>query len=1305
MCVPPLLPRLGRWGPLLLAAVLWLPGRVRGGTPELEAGRPFLQSFGPRDYHAHNQNWAAAQDGRGVLYFGNNGVVLEYDGVSWRKLPVPGTTFVRGLAFDPASDAVFVGAVDQLGYLRADPDGGRTFVSLLDRLPADARDFRDIRRVYATAAGEIFFVADSQVMRWRAGRFTVWRPGNTERPHGFLVDGRFYLHSHDLGLSRLDGDSFVPVAPGADFLRANRVTVLLPGAAPGELLAGTEADGFWTLAADGRAAPFPTGADGFLRAHKLRLGRKLPDGTLALATVDGGLVWLGADGRFLGRLDEATGLPRDQILDLSTDREGGLWLGLNSGSARVELSGALSLFDEYTGLPRTGLNDLARVDGTLFLATDNGLYRLAPAEPGPAARPARCERVGDGELWTVCPDGVGGVLAASTDAVYRRGPDGRIDPLLGPGVQPRVLTPSRRDPARVWAGMRDGLRSLRREGGGWRDEGLVPGLAEEVRTIVETADGAVWFGTPTRGVFRVTFAETRDGSRGQATVRRYFKTDGLPEDMGWTGVLPWHDGADVIFATQAGLFRHDAAADRFLRVTDYGERLGNGTFIIGQLAEDAAGGLWVSGRSRQGVWLDQELGRAERGGRWEPLPGRIADKLGELTGILPEIGPDGAGVVWIFGSEGLARVVTAPRGKRAADGGGPAFGTHLRRAFTTNGPLEPLAPGGGGALPWARNSVRFEFAADTFRYGADVRYQTRLDGLPPGGWSEFSTRTGVDYTNLPAGSYTFHVRGRDADGHLGREAVFAWRVLPPWSRTLWAWAGYGLLGALLVVALVRGRLVALRRANARLEARVARQTGELIRARDTAEAANRAKSSFLANMSHELRTPLNAVLGYTQILLKDAALTAKNRERLGVVARSGEHLLGMINEVLDLSKIEAGTVALEPADFLLVPLLDSAAEAFRPRAAEKRIAFTLRRDADLPAAVHGDEGKLRQVLCNLLGNAVKFTARGAVELRVARAGADRLSFEVRDTGIGIPAGELADIFLSFHQAAGSGHAAEGTGLGLAISQRLVALLGGELRVESRLGVGSRFWFEIPLREAAGAAPAPVRPAALPGAAVTGYHGPRRRLLVVDDDATNRHVLRELLTPLGFEVEECVGGDECLARCARAPRPDAVLLDLRMPGKDGFDAARALRRRPEGAGLKIIAVSASVFASDRQQALDAGCDDFLSKPCAEETLHAALGHALGLDWVTAPAAPGTAATADGPGEALNPPAGELEALLELSRRGDVLKIRRRLADLLATDPRYAGFVEPLAALAAAYQMNRLRDALLERRPAESLETLR
>ena len=287
---------------------------------------------------------------------------------------------------------------------------------------------------------------------------------------------------------------------------------------------------------------------------------------------------------------------------------------------------------------------------------------------------------------------------------------------------------------------------------------------------------------------------------------------------------------------------------------------------------------------------------------------------------------------------------------------------------------------------------------------------------------------------MSEGAYTFEVRARNADGQLGSAASVSFRVLPPWQRTWWAYTLYGLALAAAVAALVWWRGRQLRRRNATLETLVEVRTGELrgreaelVRARDEAEAANRAKSVFLANMSHELRTPLNAILGYSQIIAKAADVPARTLEQVAVIGQSGEHLLSLINEVLDLAKIEAGKLTFAPSDFSLDQLLDDAASTFRPRLAEKGLSFAQHRAPDLPGIVHADVNRLRQVLYNLLGNAVKFTRMGTVRLEIAPAQNGRVRFAVSDTGVGIAADQLQAVFSAFHQTGESALASQGTG--------------------------------------------------------------------------------------------------------------------------------------------------------------------------------------------------------------------------------------------------------------------------------------
>ena len=326
--------------------------------------------------------------------------------------------------------------------------------------------------------------------------------------------------------------------------------------------------------------------------------------------------------------------------------------------------------------------------------------------------------------------------------------------------------------------------------------------------------------------------------------------------------------------------------------------------------------------------------------------------------------------------------------------------------------------------------------------------------------------------------------------------------------------------------------------------------------------------------------------------------------------------------------------------------------AFRPRLAEKELAFTDDRAPDLPAAVETDGRRLRQVLLNLLGNAVKFTDHGGVTLSVRPAGGERVRFEVADTGVGIAPGELHDIFLAFHQVGGRRLAAQGAGLGLAISQRLVEGLGGRIEVESTPEQGSRFWFELPLAAGELSREPDGHAGKLTDAErglVTGYEGAPRRLLV-DDLKETRRVLHDLLQPLDFEIEEAADGAACLAACAQV-LPDAVLLDLRLGKPDGFEVAHLLRARKDRARPGIIAVSASVFESDRQRALDAGCGNFLSKPLDMTQLLGSLGSVLGPRWTQAdPPAPAIDNALFAPdGDGTLPPAGGRRSLGAFSAR--------------------------------------------------------
>ena len=379
-------------------------------------------------------------------------------------------------------------------------------------------------------------------------------------------------------------------------------------------------------------------------------------------------------------------------------------------------------------------------------------------------------------------------------------------------------------------------------------------------------------------------------------------------------------------------------------------------------------------------------------------------------------------------------------------------------------------------------------------------------------------------------------------------------------------------------------------------------------AKDAADAANRAKSQFLASMSHELRTPLNGILGYTQILRRDPALTDKQSDGLSIIHQSADHLLAVINDVLDLAKIEARKLELHPAEFDLHEFVDGVQAFFQPRAREKNLLLETAFSPDLPHVVIGDAQRLRQVAFNLLSNAVKFTGRGGVVFSAEKIG-EKIRFSVSDTGPGIAPEDQPRLFEPFSQIGDHKRHAEGTGLGLNVSRGIVEQMGGRLLLESRTGWGSRFWFEVPLPEAP--PDTTLVPTIVPRR-ISGYAGGRRHVLIADDHSANRSLLVDLLSPLGFEVSTAVDGLEVMAR-AREKRPDIVLMDLRMPRLDGFAAARSIREIFPQEGPLIVGISASAFHPDRQACLDAGCNEFLAKPFREEQLLAILERQLGLQW--------------------------------------------------------------------------------------------
>lgn len=1293
------------------------------GASSSERGHAQVQVFPDGTLPGGGLEPVIGQLADGRMIFATSQALLLHDGSHTEQVPLPRETSIQQIT-GQSDGSILVAGFSLMAFAHPTATGGWIWEELrethLDKTGDPEGVWTGTYRVLSRRPGEVIAMGwksgNSPITRAgirRNGQWLFWRqPSDVDRSEYILATTTAYALHEGRHLHRWNEGNWESDRTLSEPLAA-RIS-LLQELGNGRLLSRDLEGTFQTIERDGTVRPWPQASAGISYPWLQILG-SLGRDRLVAVDEEQRLRVLHSDGSTMTAIDSTTGLPPGRISALLVDRSNNIWVHNGWRVARIVLPDTVSRFDRFSGLGSAAVHGLVRFSGDLYAGTDAGIYRLQPGE-GDGSRPTRFQLMpGPATPTSVFLEHQGQLLAGSEDGVFVL--QGNQFKLIANGAS-RVtgLIPDPNDPRAVWVASLIECRLLRTGPDGWSAVTFpthnIPALS-----LLQTGKDE-WWGVNAKGNLqhyqpaspfppaptgnpspdRLSLAQMTESFMGRKWVSRTYPQFPVNQQptydrrlLNW-GSLPLvvdDDGLWTLTDPPANadlldpLTREAIAGERRLRV--FSAHAPTRAWVaLAPNATTAQSGL---------AWQVREIEKHAAQPR-HVLP-TAATAVGGIHVLLHESGSNGD-ILWVGGDLGLNRVDLAklPEPTPPTAPGMRATGALAREALASR-------------IPADHASIGFQFASPDFPLAGETGYRTRLlrDGL--GDWTPFTRQTMREFGRLPGGDYRLEVQARNADGLVSPISATPFFVASPWWLSPWgALLGFALAAGLIAGgirwAAWRGRareqhleqLVATRTATLRAsEAQLSAAKTQAETARAQAEVANRAKSTFLAAMSHELRTPLNAILGFAQIVRREEGISAKGRQQLQTIGRNGQHLLQMINEVLDLSKIEANKMSLRPVPCSLRRLAAGLAETFETRASDKGLAFLLEFGAGVPRRVMADEPKLHQVLINLLANAVKFTRTGRVVLAFGWH-EGRAHFEVRDTGIGIPASDLAAVFEPFHQAPAAPATDQpdsgGTGLGLPISQQIVQLMGGEIAVESTVGQGSRFHFDLSLELA------PADTSSLRVTRITGYEGRRRRVLIVDDVATNRAVLSDLLTLLDFVVEEVADGESALAVHAENP-VDLVLLDLHLPGIDGTEVARQFRAQQDRP--RLIIVSASVFGIESTNVAETGGDAFVPKPVDETILLAAIADQMQLSWirVTDPdSQPPFPASESPPVPILDlerPLRSDLQIWLDLARQADLGKLRALLATA-PTDAVGTAFRQKIDQLAARHRTGAIRDILTQ-----------
>jgi len=794
-------------------------------------GLPFIKNYSPKEYGASTDNWAIAQDKRGIMYFGNASGVLEYDGIHWKVFPVANNSLVRSIAID-SMGIIYIGAVGEFGFLAPDNKGTLTYHSLLSRLPESERDFADVWKTYVTPEG-IYFQTFNKLIRISGNSVKTWKPESSFH-FSFYVNNEFYINDREKGLKHLVGDELVLVKDG-QLLSGIRIYSMLPY--PGnKILLATREKGLALMkpATSGASVRFlDAGVNASLINGQVYQGAALENGRFAFATLQNGVLITDADGNIIQSLNKRNGLIGDIVNSINTDNQHDLWVALDNGISRLEISAPLRFLHDAQGLSGS-VWDIIKFRNTLYAATSLGVFAAA----GDHFEPVRGVSSQARSLRKFIAQKDTFLIASSEAGVYKI--EGIKGTLLQEGFS-YILHQSRINPERLYMGMGDGISSLRYEKGKWISEDYLKGIDKEIRSIAENSNGDLWLGTPFDGVLKVSFNNTHNASdslvtawQQHYTIRDYDTTSGLPE-MQYN--IPCHFRDRVIFATYNGMYEFDERSGRFIPSSFLKAELQQRQVYRFVPKDDSTVWLYTDGPKETGIASLQR----DQSYTWYSKPfGKIRES--EIHAIFP----DNNGITWLGGPDGLLRydagmrkdfsqpfythICTVSIGKDSLLFGGSFFVTKDSIRVPVLSQPEQLIP----AIDYSFRSLVFEYTATTYGDEQNNVFNIFLEGYDTD-WSGWDHKTLKEYTNLKEGNYTFRVKAKNIYGTESIESSYSFTILPPWYRTVWAYIAYVIAFILFIYLMVQLSIRRLKAAKTQLERTVKERTAEVVKQKEEIE--------------------------------------------------------------------------------------------------------------------------------------------------------------------------------------------------------------------------------------------------------------------------------------------------------------------------------------------------------------------------------------------------------------------------------------------------------------------------------------